>query len=97
MPLTIKRKHVNTHDLRRAFGLRWSARVIPATLQQLMRHESIETTMRYCLGRDAIAVADALCSVVEGWPDNKTGNNWPSCHAKSAEEKPQPTRMWGRR
>lgn len=61
----VKRKYASAHDLRRAFGLRWSARVMPAVLQQLMRHESIETTMRYYVGRDADATADALWAAVD--------------------------------
>jgi Phage integrase family len=60
----IKRKYASAHDLRRAFGLRLSARVMPAILQQLMRHESVETTMRYYVGRDADATADALWKAV---------------------------------
>jgi integrase len=70
----IKLKYASAHDLRRAFGLRWSARVMPAILQQLMRHESIETTMRYYVGRDADAVADTLWEAVElanGRPEGK--------------------------
>ena len=45
-------KFASAHDLRRAFGTRWAARVKPATLQLLMRHESIETTLKYyvCAG-----------------------------------------------
>jgi integrase len=39
------------HDLRRSFGFRWSRRVMPTVLRELMRHESIETTMRYYVGR----------------------------------------------
>ena len=61
----IKRKYASAYDLRRAFGLRWTARVMPAVLQQLMRHETIETTMRYYVGRDADAVADALWEAVK--------------------------------
>lgn len=54
------RKPASAHDLRRSFGLRWSARVMPAVLQQLMRHESIDTTLRYYVGRDADTVARIL-------------------------------------
>ena len=61
----LKRKYASAHDLRRAFGLRWSARVMPAVLQQLMRHESVDTTMKYYVGRDADAVADVLWGAVE--------------------------------
>lgn len=40
-------KFASAHDLRRTFGLRWSSRVMPPELQQLMRHENIETTMKF--------------------------------------------------
>jgi integrase len=56
-------KYASAHDLRRAFGLRWAMRVMPPVLQQLMRHESIETTMRFYVGRDAETTADLLWSV----------------------------------
>ncbi|HEY3395397.1 MAG TPA: site-specific integrase, partial [Lacipirellulaceae bacterium] len=71
----IKLKYASAHDLRRAFGLRWSARVMPAVLQQLMRHESIETTMRYYVGRDADAMADALWEAVNGKPRSTESAN----------------------
>lgn len=35
------------HDLRRAFGTRWAQKLVPAQLQVLMRHRSIQTTMDY--------------------------------------------------
>ncbi len=53
-------KFASAHDLRRAFGFRWSLRVIPAILQQLMRHESIQTTMEFYVGRNAEAAADVV-------------------------------------
>jgi integrase len=65
-------KYASAHDLRRAFGLRWSTRVMPPILQQLMRHESIETTLRYYVGRDAEATADVLWEAVAG---NTSGNS----------------------
>jgi integrase len=58
----IEQKFASAHDLRRAFGTRWAARVKPATLQLLMRHKSIETTMKYYVGQDADDVADELWS-----------------------------------
>jgi integrase len=70
----VKCKYASAHDLRRAFGLRWSTRVMPAVLQQLMRHESIETTMRYYVGRDADAVADTLWEAVELTNRTPNGN-----------------------
>ncbi len=46
-------KLASAHDLRRAFGTRWAKCLMPARLQRLMRHRSIETTMRYYVGFDA--------------------------------------------
>jgi integrase len=53
------------HDLRRSFGFRWSRRVMPTVLRELMRHESIETTMRFYVGQNAEATADELWRAVE--------------------------------
>jgi integrase len=86
----LKRKYASAHDLRRAFGLRWAARVMPAMLQQLMRHESVETTMRYYVGRDADAVADALWSAFESGKSNRTSNIDDDSQQSSAKRKPQP-------
>ena len=58
-------KYASAHDLRRSFGTRWAARVKPATLQLLMRHESIETTMKYYVDQDADDVADELWAAYE--------------------------------
>jgi integrase len=54
----------SAHDLRRSFGFRWSRRVMPAVLKELMRHESIETTMKYYVGVNAEATADELWAAV---------------------------------
>jgi len=59
-PNTGKVKYASTHDLRRSFGERWAGRVMPTVLQGLMRHESIETTLRYYVGRNAQSVAAVL-------------------------------------
>ena len=53
-------KYASAHDLRRSFGTRWSGKVKPATLQLLMRHKSIETTLKYYVAQDADDVADEL-------------------------------------
>ena len=85
----VKTKFASAHDLRRAFGLRWSARVMPAMLQQLMRHESVETTMRYYVGKDADAVSDALYAAMEkvtsNLKSNKTGNKRPETETAGAK------------
>jgi hypothetical protein len=43
-------------------------RVLPQVLMELMRHESIETTMSYYVGRNAERTADALWAAVEEKP-----------------------------
>ena len=50
----------SAHDLRRSFGFRWSRKVMPTVLRELMRHDSIETTMRYYVGQNAESTADTL-------------------------------------
>jgi integrase len=57
---TGKKKHASAHDFRRAFGDRWALRVMPPVLMQLMRHESIDTTMRFYVGRSVQATADVV-------------------------------------
>lgn len=54
-----RKKYATSHDLRRAFGQRWASRVMPRVLQLLMRHESIETTMKFYMRKDAEETADA--------------------------------------
>ena len=44
-------------------GERWAAKVMPQVLMQLMRHESINTTMAYYVGRNAQATADILWGI----------------------------------
>lgn len=59
-PRTGAIKFASAHDLRRSFGARWASRVMPQVLKELMRHESIETTLRYYVGRNAQATAGVL-------------------------------------
>ena len=59
-------KFASAHDLRRSFGARWAPRVMPATLRELMRHDSIETTMRYYVGANAKSTAAALWDAHRG-------------------------------
>lgn len=63
----------SAHDLRRTFGFRWSRRVMPAVLKELMRHSSIDTTLKYYVGQNAEATADTL---------------W-ECHERTAESTPE--------
>ena len=50
---TGKLKYASAHDLRRAFGLRWSRLIMPAELKEIMRHGNIATTMQYYVGQNA--------------------------------------------
>lgn len=62
-------KYASAHDLRRAFGFRWSRKVMPAVLKELMRHAKIETTMAFYVGDDAQRTAAELWSMEAGQPD----------------------------
>lgn len=66
-------KFAGAHDFRRAFGTRWSKRVMPAVLKQLMRHASIETTMSFYVEHNADDVSAELLP----WAGNTLGNTGP--------------------
>lgn len=57
-------KTASAHDLRRAFGFRWSRLVMPAVLQEMMRHANINTTMEFYVGQNAESTADAAWQAV---------------------------------
>ncbi|HUE13434.1 MAG TPA: site-specific integrase [Planctomycetaceae bacterium] len=59
-------KFASAHTLRRSFGTRWARRVKPAVLQQLMRHATIETTLKYYVDLDAGETAAELWKAVAG-------------------------------
>lgn len=88
-----KVKYASAHDLRRAFGDRWSRRLMPADLQQLMRHESIETTMRFYVGSEAESIADRLWHAVGDTsgdtPRNPAPKTAPVSHSKGRKSKLQ--------
>lgn len=52
--------YVSAHDLRRSFGERWSSRIMPKELMELMRHKSFETTMKFYVGQNADKTASIL-------------------------------------
>lgn len=68
-------KYASAHDLRRSFGERWASQIMPTDLMVLMRHESIETTLRYYVGRNAEKTADALWDVYQKTVGNTFGNS----------------------
>ena len=53
-------KFVTLHELRRSFGLRWAQRLLLQQLMQIMRHESIDTTLRYYVAHDAEGIAEEM-------------------------------------
>ena len=59
-----KNKTASAHDLRRSFGERWASKLMPAQLMEIMRHESIETTMKYYVGKNAERTA-AIMDTIE--------------------------------
>ena len=59
-------KYASAHDFRRAFGTRWAMKVKPMLLQKLMRHNSIETTMRYYVELDVDDMAEELWKTETG-------------------------------
>ncbi|MBW3597693.1 MAG: site-specific integrase [Planctomycetes bacterium] len=67
-------KFASAHDLRRSFGERWAARLMPQQLMELMRHESIETTMKFYVGRNAERTADAIWEAFSAGSGNSFGN-----------------------
>ncbi len=70
-----KVKYASAHDLRRSFGERWSSRVMPQVLKELMRHESIDTTLRYYVGRNADTTAAVLWAAHESAQKSNTSGN----------------------
>jgi integrase len=84
-----KVKHASAHDLRRSFGQRWAARVMPQVLMELMRHDDIQTTMKFYVGRNANDAADTRWkahaearkgnkSVTGAWNQDETENEYES-------------------
>jgi len=72
-----KVKYASAQDLRRSFGERWAVKVMPQTLMELMRHESIETTMKYYVGQNAERTANVLWEAHEkSERSNSLSNTW---------------------
>lgn len=66
-------KTASAHDFRRAFGARWSTRVMPAVLKELMRHASIETTMKFYVGQSIERTHDAVLAALQ--PESNSSSN----------------------
>lgn len=55
-----KLKYASAHDWRRSFGDRWATRVVPAVLQQMMRHADVKTTMEFYVGHESRRLAASV-------------------------------------
>jgi len=84
-PTTGKVKYASAHDLRRSFGERWAARIMPPDLMVLMRHESIDTTLRYYVKRNAEKTAKVLWESHNKVAGNTFGNR--AAKSSSSHEK----------
>ncbi len=85
-------KYASAHDLRRSFATRWVSKVWPATLQKLMRHKSIQTTLDYYAEVQSEAVGDELrrLEVPAKRKSNTSGNSGHS-EATGAKEESRET------
>jgi integrase len=81
-------KFGSAHDLRRSFGTRSASKVKPATLQLLMRHSTIDTTLRYYLAQDADDAAPELWAGFDRLgvvaPPSATQREHPQCAANQS-------------
>ena len=83
---TGKVKYASAHDLRRSFGERWAGRIMPPDLMILMRHESIETTMKFYVGRNAQKTAATLWNAHKRATESNTFGNTPDYHPDQAAD-----------
>ena len=60
-----KVKYASAHDLRRSFGTRWAKQLMPAQLMVLMRHEDINTTMKFYVDLPASELAEELWTITQ--------------------------------
>lgn len=81
-------KWASAHDLRRAFGARLANRVRAPLLMQLMRHQSIQTTLQFYIGADAQAAARELWRELQP-PANELANNQDRHHNGPDRESPE--------
>ena len=55
--------YASAHDLRRTFAERMVKEVMPDVLMGLMRHSSIEVTMKYYVGENAKKTSSQLANI----------------------------------
>jgi hypothetical protein len=62
---------------------------MPHHLQELMRHESIETTLKFYVGRDAETTAAALHAAVSVAAGDSSGDRAADSSSSASGSKPQ--------
>lgn len=79
-----KVKYASAHDLRRSFASRLAMKIPAQQLMQMMRHESIETTLKFYVGQDADTLSDLVYANFEkgeswdlSWDSGKKGKKPP--------------------
>ncbi|MCY2963524.1 MAG: tyrosine-type recombinase/integrase [Planctomycetota bacterium] len=72
-------KFASAHDLRRSFGTRWARLVLPQVLRELMRHESLETTMRFYVQIESETTSDAVFAAFQA---DRSRNSAETAHEK---------------
>tara|TARA_R110002126_G_scaffold103598_1_gene236640 strand:+ start:605 stop:1810 length:1206 start_codon:yes stop_codon:yes gene_type:complete len=83
-------KFASAHDLRRSFGERWAQLIMPQQLMQLMRHESMETTLRFYVGRNAEKAAEAIYQAFEARIDSSSDSISQNTEEAEKEESHNP-------
>lgn len=68
-----KGQTATAQDPRQAFAARWSKRVVPAVLKEIMRHADIQTTMTFYVTQSAKVTASELWAAA----GNNLGNSDP--------------------
>lgn len=91
---TSEKEFASAHDFRRSFGVRWSKRVMPAVLQKLMRHASIQTTMQYYAVEDASNTADA---VWQAFPNTSANSEGSGSDSSKEQKNASPNIEWNLR
>lgn len=86
-------KFASAHDIRRSFGDAMSYLVMPVVLMKLMRHQSIDTTMKYYIGRNTERLANEVWDAFAQKPVSSQGAGLGAKGAEAdcaAEERSQP-------
>ena len=84
-------------EVRGLANARGVARLMPAQLKELMRHESIETTLRFYVGTDAQRTADAAWAAYKRATSAVFSGSLPNKSPNSARSGPSGRRRPARR